>query len=135
MAIDAESGKSLLCMTRQYCRKINCARALRAIESPNRLWPMGVHIHSFRTITPARSHRDSGSYAFTFEFRLTSSRFSNTANSSVGNDTLNGRSVSMLHIGRNQFGNCLCQVHCLFFKTFANATLTSVDSWANPNLR
>ena len=53
MAIDAECRKTLLCMTGQYCSQIYGTGTLCAIETPNGLGPVRMHIHSFRTIAPA----------------------------------------------------------------------------------
>ena len=135
MTVDAKRGKSLLCVTRQHCCEIYRTGAFCAVETPNCLGPMGVHVHSFRTVAPARSYRNSSAYAFAFKLSLTRSSFCYAANRSVSNNTFNGSAVGMLYVGRNKFGNGLCQIHCLFFKALTNATLASVNSGTNPNFR
>ena len=108
MAVDAKRGKSLLSVTRQHGCEIHRTGALCAVETPNSLGPMGMHVHRFRTVAPARSYRDCSTYAFALKLSLTRCSFCHTANRSISNDAFNGSAVGMLYVCRNQLGNSLC---------------------------
>ena len=101
MSINAECRKSFLCVSCQYCCKIYCSRTLCSIESPYSFRVMRVHIHSFRTVAPARSYGNSRTYTFSFELFSTGCAFSNTADSAIGNHAFHRASVTVFQITAN----------------------------------
>ena len=57
-----------------------------------------MHVHRLRTVAPARCHGDCSPYPAPLEFLGALRSFGNTADSTIGYDTLNGRTVAVLHI-------------------------------------
>ena len=135
VTIDAKGRKPLLCMTSQHCSQVNCTRALCAVETPNSLRPVRVHVHRFRTIAPARSHCDCSTYAFAFELFSTCCSFCYATDSAVGDNALHRCTICVAHILADQFCHGFSQRHGLFFQTFSHSTLTSVDGGTNSDFR
>ncbi len=99
VSVDAESRQAFLGMCGKNGGKIDGSGPLSAVESPHGLGPIGVHVHSFTAIAPARGHSDGGADAFALEFFGTCGGFRHTAYGSVGDHALHGRSVGIAEIG------------------------------------
>ncbi len=99
VAVDAESRQAFLGMCGKNGGKIDGSGPLSAVESPHGLGPIGVHVHGFTAIAPARGHSDGGADAFALEFFGTCGGFRHTAYGSVGDHALHGRSVGIAEIG------------------------------------
>ena len=52
--VDAKRGESFLVVGGECCSEIDGSGALGPVESPNRLWKEGIHVHGLGPITPAR---------------------------------------------------------------------------------
>ena len=127
VSVDSVCRKSLLSVCGEHCCKINCSRTLGSVESPYCLWIVRVHIHSFRTVTPARSYGNSGTYSLPFELFRTGGGFGNTANGAVGYDALYRRAVSVVKVGTDEVSNRLGKSHRLVLQAFADTALASVN--------
>ena len=134
MTVDAECGESLLGMCGKDGGKVYGSRTLRTVETPHGLRPMGIHVHGLAAIAPARGDSDGGSHTLALELFLAGSGFCHAADGAVGYDTLHGAAVAVAEIGADEVSHCLGQGHRLFFKTFANASLTAVNGWTDTNL-
>ena len=135
MTIDAECGQSFLGVGRKDGGKIDRARTFGAVETPHSLGPVGIHVHCFRTVAPAGSDGDGGSYALALKFVGACGRFGHTAYGGIGNDTLHGCAVGIAKIGGDKIGHCFCQIHGLVFKAFSHSALTSVNGRTNADFR
>ena len=51
--VDAEGGQALLAVAGEHCREIDGARALGAVEAPDRLGHERVHVHRLGAVAPA----------------------------------------------------------------------------------
>ena len=122
-------------MPSQNSSQVYGTRSFRTVKSPYRFRVIRIHIHCFCSIAPARSDCNGSSYAFTLKFFGTSCAFSYTTDSRIRNDTFYRTTITVSQIRRNKFCYGFGKIHSLFFKAFAYATLTSVDSGTNPDFR
>ena len=95
--------------------EVHCPRTLGAIEAPDRFGPSLVHVHGFRTITPAGSHSDTQSDSFALKFLFTGSRFPHSTNSGIGNHALNRGTIGLSKLGGIERGQPIGHLHGLSF--------------------
>ena len=103
VSVDAESRQALLGVCGEHGSKVYSTRALGSVESPNSLRPMRVHVHSLGAIAPARSNGDSRTDALALELLGTGSTLADAADSGVGDNALNGRTVAVAQVLTNKF--------------------------------
>ena len=126
VAVDSESRKALLGVRGKYCRKINRSRTLRAVESPDSLRPVRIHIHSLGAVAPAGCHGDRSADSLTLEFLGAGCALSHTADRTVSDDTLHRSAVCISQIRGNEGSDIGRKGHCLFLKTFTYTALTAI---------
>ena len=95
MTVDAESWQSLLGMSCENSSQINSAWTLCTVESPNSLWPVWIHIHSFCTIAPAGSNGDGRANTLALKLFCASSTFCYTTDGTVSDHALYRRAVAI----------------------------------------
>ena len=93
MAVDSEGGEPFLGMGGEHGSQIHGAGPLRAVEAPDRLDGIAVHVHGFRTVTPAGGHRQRDGDAFPAEFLLAGGRLGHAADRGIGDDYPDGFAV------------------------------------------
>ena len=86
-SVDAEGGESFLRVAREHGGEIDGARAFGAVESPDRLGPVGVHVHGFGSVAPAGGDRQADADIFPAEFVLAGGGFADAADGGVRDDT------------------------------------------------
>ena len=135
MAVDTESGQTLLRVGCEHGSQINGSGTLCAVEAPYGLGPVGIHIHGLAAIAPAGGYGDGGAYALALEHLGACCAFSHTADGRVGYHALHGSAVAVTEIFSYEVCNCLSKGHGLAFKALAYTALAAVDCRTNANLR
>ena len=115
-------------MSSQHGSQIHRSWAFRSIEAPYSFWIMRIHVHSLRTIAPARGDGDGRTHSLVFKFLCTGGTFSYTPDGGITDDTLHRRAIAIAQVGGNQLSHSFSQRHGLLFQTLTNAALTSIDS-------
>ena len=98
MSIDAKGRQSLLGVGGQYGSQIHSAWTLGAVKAPNSLGVVGIHVHGFGTVAPARCNGDGGTNTLTFKLLGAGSTLGHTTDGSVGNHALNRRAVAITQV-------------------------------------
>jgi len=135
VAVDSEGGQAFLGVGGEHGSQIDGARTLRSVEAPHGFRIVGVHIHGFGAVAPARSHRDGGANALAFKLFGACGAFGHATDGAVGNHAFHGAAVAVFQVRRNQFGHGFRERHGFFFETLAHTALAAVNRGANANLR
>ena len=133
--IDTVGRQPLLGVSCQHCGQIDSTRALRAIEAPDSLRIVGIHVHRLRTIAPARGDSDGRAHTLALELFGTGSSLTHTPDSSVRDDTLHWAAIAILQVRLNQLLHGLGQTHRLLFQALTDTSLSSINGRTNTNLR
>ena len=94
-AVDAEGRQPLLGVGRQDGSQIDGARPLGAVESPDRLGYVGIHIHGLRAVAPAGRDRERYPYPLAPELVRGLCGLGNATDTGVGNDALHRQAIGM----------------------------------------
>ena len=116
MSVDTERRKPLLGMGSQYGGQIHCTGTLRAVEAPDTLDGIGIHVHCLCAVTPAGSNGKGNVHACLPELVRTCSGLSHPANGGVCNHNLHRLTVGVAQIFLKKGGCRLCHVHGLIFQ-------------------
>ena len=135
VTVDAECRQTFLRVGGEYRCEIYGSGALCAVEAPDSLGPVGVHIHSLASVAPAGGDGDGAAYAFALEFLVAGCGFGHPAYCGVGYHAFHGRSVAVAEVGRYEVGHSMSQGHGFLFKAFAYAALTAVDRRTDTDFR
>ena len=134
MAVDGEGGQPLLRVGGQHGGQIHRARALGAVEAPDRLDGGGVHVEGLHAVAPAGGHGQGGGHVLGGESLLAFGRFRAAADGAGRNDHLYGSAVRVLQ-GFDQSLGGIGHAHGLLFQTFADAAPAAVDDGTNADFR
>ncbi len=137
MAVDAECRKPLLRVGRQHRRQIDRTRALRAVETPDRLDRAAVHIHRLRAVAPARGHGQGDRHALFLKFRLAGRRLAHAPDRRIRNHDFHRFAVAVPQILLEQFRGRPGHVHRLVLQIPADIQRPSpsVNRRADPDHR
>ena len=131
VAVDAEGGQALLRVRGEDGGEVHRARPLRAVEPPNGLDRMRVHVHGLADVAPARGDRDRDGDAFADELLSTGGGFGHAADGGIGDDTLDGGAVRVAEPAGQEGGDTARHAHGLVFQGFADAVHAAVDGRAD----
>ena len=135
MAINGESRQTALGVCCQNRSQIHRAGALGAIEAPDCLDGVGIHIERLGTVAPAGGHRQRCRNILGRELLCHAGRLGTTANRRTADHALHRRTIGVLEVLRNQLGGIFCHAHRLIFQAFTDTAPASIDDRANTNFR
>ena len=135
MAINGESRQTALGVCCQNRSQIHRAGALGAIEAPNCLDGVGIHIERLKYHSTNRGHGQCGRNILGRELLCHAGRLGTTANRRTADHALHWRTIGVLEVLRNQFGGIFCHAHRLIFQAFTDAAPASIDDRADTNFR
>ena len=115
MPVNAVGRHSALGVASEHACQIHCTGTFGAVKPPYGLRNLGIKIHRFSAVAPAGSDGKRNANIIVAEFVGAHGRFKTPADSGVGNDALDGRTVGILKIAGNQLGGRLCHLHRLVF--------------------
>ena len=133
MAVDAEGGQALLCVSRQNGGQIHSARTLGAVEAPDALDGHGVHVHRLGAVAPAGGDGQRDGNALALELFCAGSRFGHAADGGVRHDDLDMLAVGVIQVFLKQLLCSLGHGHDLIFQTLAqlHGAASAVDDGAD----
>ncbi len=99
VAVNAEGRQALLGVGGQDGGQIDRTRAFGAVEAPDGLGPVGIHVHGLGAIAPAGRYGNGTADAGALELLLAGGRLGHAADGRVGNDAFYGTSVSVAQVG------------------------------------
>ena len=135
MAVNGESRQTALGVCGQNRSQIHRARTLGAVEAPNCLNGVGVHVERLSTIAPAGGHGQCGRNILGRELLCHTGSLGTATNCRTANHALHRRTIGVLEVLRNQLGGIFCHAHRLIFQAFTDAAPASIDDRANTNFR
>ncbi|MNC12032.1 hypothetical protein D3C75_597450 [compost metagenome] len=135
LTVYPESRNSLLRIGRQYRSQIYRTWTLGSIKTPYCMWNSGIHIHGFRTITPARGYSNRHSNIFTCKLLCGSRCFLNSADCRISDNTLYLRTIRIKKLFFQKFGHTLRHAHGLDLQRFADTASSAIDGGPDTNLR
>ena len=137
MAVDAEGGKTLLCVGRQNGGQIHGARTLGAVEAPDALDGHGIHVHGLGAVAPAGGDGQGDGDALALELLGAGSGFRYAANGGVCHDDLHMLTVRVIQILLEQLLCGLGHGLDLILKTLAqlHRAASAVDDGADADNR
>ena len=116
VTVNAERGQALLGMRGEHGGQIDGAGTFRAVEAPDRLDGMRIHVHGLGTIAPAGGHGERDSDIFEVEFIGAGRGFRHAADRGVGDHALDRSPVRITQIFGDQIRGGFRHVHGLNFQ-------------------
>ena len=116
MPVNAECRQSLLRVRGKDGGKIDRAGALGAVEAPDRLDGVRVHVHGLRAVAPAGCNRQGNSDLLAFEFLRAGGSLPYAPDGGIGNDHTHGRAVGVAEVFCKEFCGALCHIHGLLLE-------------------
>ena len=107
MAINGESRQTALGVCCQNRSQIHRAGALGAIEAPDCLNGVGVHVERLGAVAPAGGHRQRCRNILGRELLCHAGRLGTSANRRTADHALHRRTIGVLEVLRNQFACAL----------------------------
>ena len=137
MAVDAEGRQALLGVGGQHGGQVHRAGALGAVEAPDGLDGVAVHVHGLGAVAPAGGHGQGDGDALVAELLLAGGGLGHAANGGVGDDDLHGLAVGVAQVLLKQPGGGLGHVHGLILQPLAHLqrAATTVDGGADADHR
>ena len=135
MAVNGESRQTALGVCGQNRSQIHRAGALGAIEAPDCLDGVGIHIERLGTVAPAGGHGQCCRNILGRELLCHTGSLGTAANRSTADHALHRRTIGVLEVLRNQFGGIFCHAHRLIFQAFTDTAPASIDDRADTNFR
>ena len=135
MAVNGESRQTALGVCGQNRSQIHRARTLGAVEAPNCLNGVGVHVERLSTIAPAGGHGQCGRNILGRELLCHTGSLGTATNCRTANHALHRRTIGVLEVLRNQLGGIFCHAHRLIFQAFTDTAPASINYRANTNFR
>ena len=130
--VDAEHGQALLRGGSQRGGQEHGARTLGAVEAPDGLDGVGIHVGDLGGVAPAGRHGQGDLNAFLFKLRLAGSRLGHAADGGVGNDDLDLFAVGIAEIVLDQLLGGQGQTHGLLLQALALPDVVAVDGVVLP---
>ena len=137
MTVDAEGRQALLGVGGQHGGQIHRAGALGAVEAPDGLDGVAVHVHGLGAVAPAGGHGQGDGHALAAELFLAGGGLGHAADGGVGDDHLHGLAVGIAQVLLEQLRGGLGHVHGLVLKALAHLqhATTAVDGGADADDR
>jgi len=137
VAVNAEGGKTLLGVGSENGRQVNSAGTLGAVEAPNALDGLRIHVHGLRAVAPAGCDGEGDVDAVLLELFGAGGSLGNAADGGVCDYDLNRIAVGILKVFLKQLLGGLCHCHGLVFEAFANleGSTATVDGGADTDNR
>ena len=135
MAINGESRQTALGVCGQNRSQIHRAGALGAVEAPNCLDGVGVHVERLGAVAPAGRHGQRCRNILGRELLCHTGSLGTAANRRTANHALHRRTIGVLEVLRNQLGGIFCHAHRLIFQAFTDTAPASINDRANTNFR
>ena len=133
--VDGERGQTLLGVRGEDGREVHRARALRAIEAPDRLDGAGVHVERLAAVAPATRDGERRDDVLRGELVGAGRGLRAAADGGVGDDALHGRAVGIAQVLLDELFRVLGHRHRLGFQTLAHAAPATVDGRTDTDLR
>ena len=135
VTVDGERGHTLLRIGSQGGSEIHGAGALRAVEAPDSLGRAVVGLEGLRDVAPARGNNQRATHIVLRELLIGGGGLGRATDAGVGNNTLDGLTVGMLHVRLDEGGGSLGHIHGLILQRLTNAEAAAVNRRANPDGR
>ena len=134
MAVNLEGGQTALGVRRHRRGKVYGARALRAVEAPDRLEGCGVEIERLGSVAPARGHRQRGDNVFVQKLATSGLGIRATADGTGRHHALHRLPVRIAQRALDKLLGGLRHRHGLPLKGLAHSSLTAIDGGSYTNL-
>ena len=135
VTVDPERGKSLLGMRSKDCGKVDRARPLRPVESPDGFRAERIHVHRFRAVAPARRDGDGEAHALALEEVRGLRRLNDPADTAGRNDALCGPPIRVSQVRADQFRRRAGHPHGLVLQRLADPAAPAIDRRSDADLR
>ena len=103
VAVNAKGRQTLLGVAGQHGRQIHRTGTFGTVEAPNTLDGVGIHIHRFGAVAPARGNRQGDGNALFLKFVSTSRRFRHATDAGVSHHDLHRFTVGIEQVLLEQF--------------------------------
>ena len=135
LAVDAEGGDADLGVAGEGGGEVDGARALGAVEAPDRVRHGRVHVGGLGAVAPAGGDGEGEADVVLLELLGAGLGLVHAADGRVGDDALDGGAVGVAEVLREELGDPLSHAHRLLFEALTDAAATTVDGRADSDTR
>lgn len=129
--VDGLDAHAFLGVAGQNSGQIDRAGALGAVEAPDGFRSVGIHIHRFRSVAPARCHGEGDADIGEFEFFRAIRSLPDSADAGIRDDALHGGSIRIAEFRGEQLRHGPGLGQGALFGRLADAAEATIDGGTN----
>ena len=134
-AVNGKGRQAALSVCGKHGGKVNRTGLFGAVEAPDRLDGVRVHIKGFGSVAPAGGHAEGGHHVLGGELPLDRSRLGTATDGGTADDALHGGTVGITQMLGDQRRRVFGHIHGLLLQALAHAAPAAVDNGSDADFR